>query len=142
MANPLKAIANFVTGGAGDTLKAGAEIVEKWFPGAEKKHEIALDIDNAIAQSHADARSHDAKIGAVTGWFNNFVNGINRLVRPAVTVGLVGGVAGFWELPSTGDVDPVILAYTEIVLIFWFGGRALFKDLPSVIKYVRSRRED
>jgi hypothetical protein len=134
------AIANIFTGGVGETVKVGAEIVEKWFPGAEKKAEIAADIDASIAQTTQSARDHDARIGNVPGIFNNFVNGVNRCIRPAVTVGLVGGVVGIWPLPATDSIDPIILGYTEIVLIFWFGGRALFKDLPSLIAYVKARK--
>jgi len=135
-----KKIGEFFAGGAMEVAKDGAEIVEKWFPGAEKKAEIAADIDNRIAASQDSARQHDSKIGNVPGLFNDIVNAINRLIRPGVTIGLLGGVVGFWELPATGSIDPVILGWTEMVLIFWFGGRALFKDLPSLLTYVKHIR--
>jgi len=31
----------------------------------------------------------------------------------------------------------MMLRYGETILIFWFGGRALFKDLPAMLKYLK-----
>ncbi len=134
-------LAKVFAGGVVKTAVAGADIVERWVPSAEGKHEMALEIDKAIQNSVAGAREHDSTIGNVPGVFNAIVNSINRLIRPGVTIGLIGGVVGVWPLPATGTIDPVILGWTEMVLIFWFGGRALFKDLPSLIKYVQTIRK-
>ena len=140
MKKVFKKVGEFFAGSAMEVVKEGADIVERWAPGAEKKHEMAADIDRRIEAAVDNARQHDTRIGNVRGTFNDIVNGINRLVRPTITIGLVGGVMGFWELPKTDEIDPIILGFTETVLIFWFGGRALFKDLPSLIKYVRSKK--
>lgn len=127
-------------GGVGSVVKQGADIVERWAPSATGKHEMAQAIDSAIEGSVASARAADAPPGNNRTWFDSLVDGLNRLIRPGVTVGLFGGVFGWWKLPKVEDVDPIVLAWTGTVFLFWFGGRAIFKDLPGVIKYLRETR--
>ena len=136
----LKKVGEFFAGGTMEVVERGADIVERWAPSAEGKHEMAQEIDRAIAESVQSARTHDAPPGDNRTWFDSVVDGVNRLVRPGVTLFLFGGVAGVWELPKIGDVDPIILSWTGTVFLFWFGGRAIFKDLPGVIKYLRETR--
>jgi len=136
-------ILGLFSGGVMEAVKSGADIVERWAPSAEGKHEMAQEIDKSIESSHNNARIHDtpAPPGTSRTWFDSVVDGINRLVRPTVTLFLFGGVAGFWSLPTTGEVDPIVLAWVGTIMVFWFGGRALFKDLPGVIKYLRVLRK-
>lgn len=134
-------VVGFFSGGVMDAVKTGADIVERWAPSAEGRHEMAQEIDTAIESSHNNARAHDKPPGNNRTKFDSFVDGINRLVRPVVTIFLFGGVANFWSLPETGKVDPIVLAWVGTIMVFWFGGRALFKDLPGVIKYLRATRK-
>ena len=128
-----------VGGGNGiSAAKEIAEIVEKWAPSAEAKHDMQMDLENRFAQSQASARAHDSPLRSGIPLIDALVNGINRLIRPTVTIGLLGGLYGWWALPEPGLVDPMYWRYTEIVIVFWFGGRALFKDLPAAIKYIKS----
>jgi hypothetical protein len=135
-----KKLGQFFAGGAMEVAEQGADIVERWAPGTAKKHEMATEIDKTINAAVAAARSHDSPPGDNRTWFDSFVDGLNRLIRPGVTIFLFGGIGGFWELPKVGDVDPIILTWTGTVFLFWFGGRAIFKDLPSVIKYLRATK--
>ena len=125
-----------ISSGVVDTATGISNIVEKWAPGAEKKHEMALEIDQVIATSVADARS--MSLGGTQTWFDSLVNGISRLIRPAITIYFMLALDGRLVQISTEGLDPVVLGWIEIVLIFWFGGRALFKDLPAVIKYMKA----
>ena len=125
------------SGGVVDSVEGISNIVEKWLPGSEKKHEMAEEIQAAVTASVESARA--MPLGGTTTWFDSFVNGINRLVRPVITIWLIGGLTEAWTLPSTGDIDPIVLSWIGSIIIFWFGGRALFKDLPSVIKYLKKR---
>lgn len=124
--------------GVVNTAEGISNIVEKWAPGAEKKHEMALEIDQVIATSVADARS--MSLGGTSTWFDSLVNGVSRLIRPLITIYFMLALDGRLVQISTEGLDPVVLGWIEIVLIFWFGGRALFKDLPSVIKYMKARK--
>ncbi|HJX19104.1 MAG TPA: hypothetical protein VJ437_13055, partial [Acidiferrobacterales bacterium] len=56
---------------------------------------------------------------------------LNRLVRPGVTVWIFGGISGAWSLPDTTKADPFWLSMFLVVMLFWFGGRLLLKDLPA-----------
>jgi len=115
-----------------------ADVVERWAPSEEAKHGMMMDLEKVYHQSQASARAHDSPLKSGLPIIDALVNGINRLIRPAVTVGLIGGLFGWWPLPQPNTVDPMYWRYTEIVVTFWFGGRALFKDLPAAIKYLRS----
>lgn len=135
--NPL----SWVTGGV---VKAGtaaiteiSTVVEKWYPGAEKNHEMAQEIAAMYMKSQESARGHDTPMWSGIALLDGMVNGVNRLIRPGVTIGLVGGVMGWWQLPAPEGIDPVYFHFTEITLLFWFGGRALFKDLPAMLKYLK-----
>lgn len=132
-----KWLAKLVGGEVVKTASGVADIVERWMPGAEKKHEIEKEVDQLIESSVNNARSMSFDSPGST-MFDSFVNGVNRLIRPGVTIWLLGGLGGLWALPAPGTVDPVILKWIDIVLVFWFGGRALFKDLPACIKYVKT----
>ncbi len=134
-------VLGFFSGGVMEAVKTGADIVERWAPSAEGKHEMATEIDKAIEGSVNNARAHDTPPGNNRTKFDSVVDGINRLVRPTVTFFLFGGIAGIWNLPKVNDIDPIVLAWTGTVFLFWFGGRALFKDLPGVIKYLRATRK-
>lgn len=72
-------------------------------------------------------------------WLDVVVDGVSRLIRPGVTVWLVGSFMGFWKLPDPGLVDPYWQNVFMLVLTFWFGGRALLKDLPAAVRAMRGR---
>lgn len=134
-----KEVAGVVT----DTAKAAADIVERWAPSDAAKHQMMMDVMAKVNEAVANARAYDPRstaTGRVAELINVLVDGINRLVRPGVTLGLFGGIAGWWQLPRVGDIDPVILDASYTVLIFWFGGRALFKDLPALLQYLKSMK--
>ena len=135
-----KRLGQFFAGGSMEIVKEGADIVERWVPSAHGKHDMAQEIDASIAAAVDRARAHDTPPGNNRTWFDSFIDGVNRSVRPTVTYFLFGGIVGFWELPRVGQVDPIVLTWTGTVFLFWFGGRAIFKDLPGVIKYLRETK--
>ena len=67
------------------------------------------------------------------GVINQLVDAANRFVRPGTTTYVLGGLAGWWRLPDLDQYDPRWIAAGGIILTFWFGGRALLKDLPMGI---------
>lgn len=73
------------------------------------------------------------------GLVNQLVDGANRLVRPGVTLWLVGGFIGWWRLPAADLIDPFWQNLFMLVITFWFGGRALLKDLPAAVRLMRGR---
>lgn len=133
-----------VTGGpaavGADTITtvatAAADVVERWAPGDAKKTEMYLDVQKAIAESVDKARTFDPRTNSTRGFaefINVLVDAAQRMIRPTVTIGLVGGVFGWWPL-ATQTLDPIVLSWSETVIGFWFGVRTITKDIPSLIK--------
>ncbi len=134
----LSSIKGFFLGGAGDavTKTAGgiADIIERWKPGETKKHEMNMEIQEFLAATYADARKHDQPMNSGIAIIDALVNGVNRCIRPWVTITVIGSLFGYWELPPPGSIDPQYWTITQIILGFWFGGRFLVKDIPQGIK--------
>lgn len=74
------------------------------------------------------------------GKFDAFVNGLNRLVRPTVTLTLLFGTFGWAMLHPSSFAERAIALQmipdelwimTGLVMAFWFGSRSLFKDRPA-----------
>lgn len=134
----LSKITGFLTGGvakAGLEVAGGvADIVERWKPGDVKNQEMAMEINNFLQKSYEDARKHDQPMSSGVPIVDALVNGINRLIRPWVTITVLGSLFGYWELPPPESIDPQYWMIAQIVLGFWFGGRFLVKDIPQGIK--------
>lgn len=137
----LSKVGKFLTGGvaeAGLGVAGGiADIVERWKPSDGKKHEMAMEINKFVESSHADARKHDVPMNSGVAYVDAFVNGVNRLIRPWVTITVLGAIFGYWDLPPTDSIDPHYWPLATTVVAFWFGGRAVFKDMPQAIKTLR-----
>ncbi len=117
-----------------------------WFFGGGKTVEKVVDMaDKAIdtQQERSERDSQDLESARAMQMFSHgtlfdvFVDGMSRLVRPGVTLWLVGGFIGWWPLPRTETISEYWQNVFLIVLTFWFGGRAILKDLPSAIRSMR-----
>lgn len=74
------------------------------------------------------------------GVWNQLIDGFSRLIRPGITVWLVGGFMRWWQLPDSASVDPVWFQVFLVVIVFWFGGRMLVKELPAVVHAILALR--
>lgn len=137
----LSKVKGFLVGGTAKTglgvAEGIAEIVERWKPGEGKKHEMAMEISALAESAYASARQHDQPMSSGLPLLDGIVNGINRLIRPWVTITVIGSLFGYWELPPPDSIDPQYWVITKVILGFWFGGRAVFKDFPSAIRNLR-----
>jgi len=86
---------------------------------AEERSQDAMDSARDAYKAEWQYGGHDSK-------FDSFVDGMNRLVRPIVTYGLLAAVFGFVDIPESLN-DNVWMPLTT-VLAFWFGGRLLKRD--------------
>ena len=121
-------------GGAVEAASGVADIVERWKPGETTKHEMEMDVSRAINE----ARTYAAP-GADGGFLGRIADGLSRLIRPVTTVAVLGVLFGFWDFHVPADIDPWYLVQGERILIFWFGGKFLLKDIPTAIRYLRQR---
>ena len=137
----LSKIKSFLIGGAAEAglgvANGISDIVERWKPGDAKNHEMAMEISKLVETSYDSARKHDQPMNSGIPMLDAIVNGINRLIRPWVTVTVIGSLFGYWDLPPPDQIDPEYWVMAKIILGFWFGGRAVFKDLPAAVRNLR-----
>ena len=117
-----------------ETADGIADIIERWRPGEEKKHKMNMEIQQFLQTSYDSARKHDQPMNSGSSLLDGLVNGVNRLIRPWVTITVIGSLFGYWELPPPQSISPEYWTITQIILGFWFGGRFLVKDIPQAIK--------
>lgn len=122
---------NIVTG-----LFGGSPATGKVLDIADKAIDTSQERSERDAADLASARQF-ADISNQPGLINQVVDAANRLVRPGVTLWLVGGFVGWWTLPRVEVISEYWQNIFMIVLTFWFGGRAILKDLPAAIKTMR-----
>lgn len=67
------------------------------------------------------------------------VDAASRLVRPWVTIHLLGAFFGYWELTIV-ELSAFQEAMVYLVFTFWFGGRAIMKDIPKMLQALRAVR--
>ena len=137
----LSKIGAFLGGGAataGLGLANGiADIVERWNPGDSKNVQFTKELTSVVNASYDSARRHDAPMQSGVRWLDGVVNGVNRLIRPWVTITVIGSLFGYWNLPPPQNVAPEYWIMVQIILGFWFGGRLVTKDIPAALGYLR-----
>lgn len=128
--------------GVGKLIDKTADTVER-FKGSERQDHAQRREDFADkVQATNEARAYDPRTAGsnvVSEWVNVFVDALNRLIRPAVAILLIGGTFGMWDLSVTTD-DPVVLGWTEAVVGFYFGVRAITQDLPRLLAALKQLR--
>lgn len=125
-----------------ETAEGVADIVERWKPSEKAKHEMKRENLKDEAQYTQEARSYDPRTTGTdkfSEWVNVFVDALNRLIRPGAAILLLGGTFGAWDL-QVQTVDPVVLGWTEAVVGFYFGVRAITQDLPRLLKALKDLR--
>ena len=131
----------FLGGGAakaGLNIAGGiADIVERWNPGDSKNVQFTKELTSVVNASYDSARRHDAPMQSGVRWLDGVVNGVNRLIRPWVTITVIGSLFGYWNLPPPQNVAPAYWIMVQIILGFWFGGRLVTKDIPAALGYLR-----
>ncbi len=119
-------------------LFGGSEGAEKVMDVADKAFHTSQERSEQDAADTASARQF-ADVSNQPGLINQLVDAANRCIRPGVTLWLIGGFAGWWQLPSHDAIPEYWQNVFVIVLTFWFGGRAIVKDLPAAIKAWRGK---
>lgn len=103
------------------------ETVETFRPNAEAQARRGADYDNAaLAQMAAEFQYRGQR-----GWFDRFMDGVNRIPRPAIVLGLLGMLV--WTPLDPEGALGVFVAWAAlpagywtilaIVVTFYFGGR-------------------
>lgn len=123
--------------GSKSTTEKVVDIADKAFYTDQEKAAAtatAVDVDQKdLASARAmQMASHDS-------WLDVIVDAWARMIRPGVTTYLLGGWFGWWEFPEPHRIDEFWQNVSMLVLTFWFGGRALLKDLPDAVRRMRGK---
>jgi hypothetical protein len=118
-------VLGFFTGDTGGKVIAAADKLH--FSAQERGEADAKDLGSAREMT---APSHDSG-------FDILVDAFSRLVRPGVTFWMIGGFIGWWTLPRIETISDYWQNIFMLVLTFWFGGRAVLKDLPAAVRSMR-----
>ena len=130
----LSTLGNWFFGG-GKTVEKVTEVVDEAFHTEEEKAVESAAATEVDQKDLASARA--MQMVSHSTWFDALVDGLNRLVRPGITLWIIGGFMGFWPLPRTDQISEYWQNVFWLIITFWFGGRALLKDLPAAIRMMR-----
>ena len=123
--------------------KGIADIVERWKPGDAKNVEMTEQLTTQINDSYESARKHDMMMDTGIPFVDALVNGVNRLIRPWVTITVIGSLVGlgqhwsYFNLPPPDNIAPEYWVMVQVILGFWFGGRLITKDMPKALSLLR-----
>lgn len=130
--------------GVGKVVDKAADTYER-FKGSERQdHQHARENFGDASKATDEARKYDPRTtgnNVVSEWINVVVDALNRLIRPMVAILLIGGTFGMWNLSVT-TTDPIVLGWTEAVVGFYFGVRAITQDLPRLLAALKALRSN
>lgn len=113
----------------GKTVEKGLELADEAFHTDQEKA-------GTDQKDTADAR---ANTGPSHGtWLDVLVDGWNRLPRPAFATWAYGELVGWWNV-GIEKITPEKMQLIILIITFYFGGRVILKDIPSVIKALRGK---
>lgn len=123
----------FITGGGASAVNETANTVGGFF-GVNKEAQAKRDSDynQSVVEQYA-AEFHQRTNRT---WFDALADGMNRLIRPTITIILMSVVPVAFIWPQTVDVAFITLAYLpdaywallSLVVAFYFGGRMQLKS--------------
>ena len=126
--------------GAAKALLPSIKDVAEVFVGNRKDRERnEFDEQIAIHKEQGDTFTYQV---ANRTYFDGFIDGINRLPRPLMTLGIIYLVilavrdpSGFSVAMKALETVPVWLStIITIIIVFWFGSRAIAKDIPRQVQ--------
>lgn len=87
---------------------------------------LTSDDDVQRAREMQLAPSHDT-------WLDVVINAVSRLPRPIMAFWVIGILMGLWDGPDFDKIDDKVELWCEYIMGFFFGHRALARDIPSMI---------
>ena len=108
-----------------------SDAVDRWSPSATTRHKMSLEDMKAGDSSQESARGLVLRGGST--WFDNLIDGLNRLVRPVLTFWVFGILTGMLGIPThLLSIPPMLWNIIWTIVTFWFGSRMVFKDIPKM----------
>ena len=129
----LTKIGGFLFGGGsgGGIVTDISDAVDKWNPSETTRHKMSIEDQKAGDSSQESARGLVLRGGST--WFDNLIDGLNRLVRPVMTFWVFGILTGMLGIPAhLMNIPPMLWNIIWTIITFWFGSRLVFKDVPKL----------
>ena len=135
--------------GAADWLPKIKEIAEV-FVGNKRERDAtaaANEHDEQIELHKEQAAGYTYAVANRT-WFDVFIDGLNRLPRPIMTLGVIWFIvwaawkpAGFTEtMQALGAMPEWMATIITVIIVFWFGSRTIAKDIPEQVAASRLQK--
>ena len=129
----------------GDIFKGGKEVAEVFKENAEKKGQRAHEETMAdIGRDMASLQQYGAEFHERSNrtWWDSFVDGLNRLPRPLLTIAVLSFFvlaplhpARFLEIAKAYELmPPGYWALLSVIVGFYFGGRMQIKSQDMAVK--------
>jgi len=129
----------------GDIFKGGKEVAEVFVENKENKgqrlHEQVMgELNRDMASLQQFASEFHSRQNRT--WWDSFVDGLNRLPRPLLTIAILGffvlaplDPARFLEIAKAYELmPPGYWALVSVIIGFYFGGRMQLKAQDMVVK--------
>jgi hypothetical protein len=135
--------------GAADWLPKIKEVAEV-FVGNKRERDATLAANEHDEQIELHKEQSAGYTYAVTNrtWFDVFIDGLNRLPRPVMTLGVIWLVV--WAARDPGGFTVTMGALNSlpewlstiltVIIVFWFGSRTIAKDIPEQVAAARVRQ--
>lgn len=125
------------SGNGRSLAETAVDTYERFNPSEVKQHEMSIEQLKAGDESQESARAMELKYH--DSWFDIFIDGLNRSVRPFLTFWAIGMLMGWWDTSRHwAEIPEMAWNIIWTIVTFWFGARVLFKDLPGAIRSWRA----
>jgi len=129
----LTKIGGFLFGGGsgGGIVTDISDAVDRWNPSETTRHKMSIE-DQKVGDNSQDS-ARGLKLRGGSTWFDNLIDGLNRLVRPVMTFWVFGILTGMLGIPAhLMNIPPMLWNIIWTIITFWFGSRLVFKDVPKL----------
>jgi len=118
--------------GLANTAQTVSNVVGQWVSNPEQRQ---AEIDKIMAAAQSDVNSARQFGNAMPGdtGFSAFADGVNKLIRPCLAIGVIGGLYGWWHLPDISHLPDFYATLGYSVVGFYFGVVSVVDDLPRGI---------
>ena len=132
-------IASIFFGGSSNkgVVEQISDTVEKFAPGIVKQH--AMSIEDMKAGDESQKNAQQLQLPTHSTWFDIFIDGLNRSVRPLFSFWVFGVLVGLLSTAHLSGIPPMAWNIIWTVIGFWFGTRMVFKDIPEALKAWKSK---
>lgn len=125
---------------AASTAETISSIASQWIENPAQRQQFITQVMDSYNADVRNARSFGNALPGDTG-FSAFADGVNKMIRPVLAMGVIGGLYEWWPLPDIAHLPAFYSTLGYTVIGFYFGAISIFDDLPrgvaKLIKVIR-----